>query len=118
MTTESRLRRKKKWRVFEIVFGFLLFVLLCYGVSFLVLESRLLRLLVAITLATLVTHGIATDKTVGKIVPGMRIRCPHCNTNGVTIERTGVSAGCKRCKRESSWAELVVDQRNSSTDGA
>jgi len=118
VTTESRLRRKKKRRVLGIVFQFLFFVLFWYGVSFFVLENRPLRLLVAITLAALVTIGIAGDKTTGKIVPGRRIRCPRCNTNGIVIRRTGERATCKRCKRESSWAELVVDQRNSSTDGA
>ncbi len=117
MTTESRLRRKKKSAVLEIVFYFLFSVVFWYGVSYFIMENRLWRLLAAIAMAALTAVSIATDKTLGEIQPGTTIRCPRCYGNGIKIERTGKGGKCKLCKRESTWAEIDFDRKNSG-DGA
>ena len=118
MTTESRLRRKKKRRILGIVFQFLFFTAFFYGVGSFLLDGRLWRLLAAIALSAWLTHALTTDKTIGKLQAGQTVRCPRCNSPGITIKSTGEGATCSRCKGKSTWAEIVTDQKISRTDGS
>jgi hypothetical protein len=118
VTTESRLRRKKRRRVFGIVFQFLFFAAFCYLIGWFVLDSRLWRLLAAVAVSAWLTHALSTDKTIGRLQRGQQVRCPRCNSLGITIRGTGDGVTCSKCKGKSTWAEVVTDQRASRTDGA
>ncbi len=118
MTTESRTRRKKRRRVFGMMFQFLFFAAFFYLVGWFMLDSDLWRLLAAVALSVWLTHALSTDKTIGKLQRGQQVRCPRCNSIGITIGNSGEGVTCSKCKGKSTWAEVVNDQRASRTDGA